>query len=60
MTIIPALALAVSAMAQSIRVEAPNLVASDEQFNIAFVVDGENAPSDFQWTPGDDFQLVWG
>lgn len=47
-------------MAQSIRVEAPNLVASDEQFNIAFVVDGENAPSDFQWTPGDDFQLVWG
>ena len=54
------MALGLTAAAQGIRVEAPNLVASDEQFNISFIVEGENAPSDFQWSPGDDFQLVWG
>ena len=46
--------------AQTIKVQAPNLVASDEQFNLSFTVEGENSPSDFQWSPGDDFQLVWG
>ena len=49
------------ALAQNtIRVEAPNLVASDEQFNVTFVVEGEDSPTDFQWSAGDDFQLVWG
>ena len=53
--------LAIQAFAQStIRVEAPNLVASDEQFNVTFVVEGENAPSEFSWDAGADFQLVWG
>lgn len=51
----------VAAFAQnSIRVEAPNMVATDEQFNVTFTVDGEKAPTDFQWSPGEDFQLVWG
>ena len=44
----------------SIRVDAPNLVASNEQFNVTFVIEGEDSPSDFQWSPGEDFQLVWG
>jgi len=44
----------------TIKVEAPNLVASDEQFNVSFVVEGEETPSDFQWEPGENFQLVWG
>ena len=44
----------------SIQVQAPNMVAADEQFNVTFVIEGENAPSDFQWSPGEDFKLVWG
>ena len=59
--IIALLAAATSAFAQtSIKVQVPNVVAVDEQFNISFVIEGENAPSDFSWSQGDDFQLVWG
>ena len=55
------LAAATAAFAQtSIKVQVPNVVAVDEQFNISFIVEGENAPSDFSWSQGDDFQLVWG
>lgn len=59
--ILCALALASTAWAQaSIKVQAPNLVSVDEQFNVSFVISGENAPSAFEWSAGDDFQLVWG
>lgn len=52
---------AITVLAQeSIQVQAPNVVAADEQFNVTFVIEGENSPSDFQWSPGSDFQLVWG
>ncbi len=44
----------------SIKVDVPNVVGVDEQFNVTFVIDGENSPSDFEWSAGDDFQLVWG
>ncbi len=44
----------------SMRVDAPNVVAADEQFNVTFILEGEDAPSDFQWSQGDDFQLIWG
>ena len=51
----------ISALAQTtLRVEAPNVVAADEQFNVTFVLEGEDSPSDFQWSQGGDFQLVWG
>ena len=43
-----------------IKVEAPNMVGLDEQFNITFIIEGEDSPTDFQWSPGSDFQLVWG
>lgn len=43
-----------------IRVEAPDVVAVNEQFNVTFIIEGEKGPSDFQWSSGDDFQLVWG
>lgn len=46
--------------AQSVKVEAPNLVGADEQFNVSFSVEGEHAPSEFEWAPGDGFRLVWG
>ena len=56
-----ALALALAAPAQtSIKVQAPNLVGLNEQFNVTFIISGDHAPSDFQWEPGNDFQLVWG
>lgn len=54
-------ALAGSLMAQTtIRVNAPNIVAVDEQFNLTFIIEGEHAPSEFVWESGDDFKLVWG
>ena len=52
---------AIIAFAQTeIKVEAPNVVATDEQFNVTFVIEGEDAPSDFQWASGNDFQVLWG
>ena len=55
------LAATLAAFAQStIKVEAPNLVSLDEQFRVAFVIEGESKPKDFQWSAGEDFQLVWG
>ena len=52
---------AIIAFAQTeIKVEAPNVVAADEQFNVTFVIEGEDAPSDFQWASGNDFQVLWG
>lgn len=52
---------AYAAWAQTeIGVEAPNVVAADEQFNVTFVIEGEDNPSDFQWNPGTDFQILWG
>ena len=44
----------------SIQVEVHNIVELQERFNLVFVVEGEHAPSDFQWEPGADFSLVWG
>ena len=44
----------------SIRVEVHNIVELQERFNVVFVVEGEHAPSDFQWDAGDDFTMVWG
>lgn len=44
----------------SIKVEAPNVVGANEQFNVTFIIEGEKSPSDFSWSQGDDFQLVWG
>ena len=44
----------------SIKVEAPNVVAADEQFNVTFIIEGEDNPTDFQWSSGTDFQVLWG
>jgi tetratricopeptide (TPR) repeat protein len=62
--LIALLAAALCALAASaqttIKVQAPNLVGVNEQFNVTFIISGEDKPSDFQWEPGTDFQLVWG
>lgn len=61
LSVILAACVAVQAFAQtSVKVQAPNLVGVNEQFNVTFVVEGENAPSSFEWSEGEDFQLVWG
>ena len=44
----------------SIRVEVHNIVELSERFNLVFVVEGEQAPSEFQWTAGEDVTVVWG
>ncbi len=51
---------AVMSAQNSIKVQTPNVVALDEQFNISFIIEGENSPSSFNWDPGENFQLVWG
>ena len=52
---------AVVAFGQSeIQVEAPNVVAADEQFNVTFIIEGEGNPTDFQWSAGSGFQVLWG
>lgn len=60
LTIFASVLVAAGLHAQNIRVEAPNLVAADEQFNVSFSVEGEHAPSEFEWEPGDGFRLIWG
>ena len=60
-TILIAALVSLAALAQTtIKVQAPNLVGLNEQFNVTFIISGEHAPSDFSWDPGSDFQLVWG
>ena len=54
------IAISFASAQQSIRVDVPDVVAVNEQFNVTFIIEGENNPSDFQWSQGDDFQLVWG
>ncbi|MBR1522264.1 MAG: BatD family protein [Bacteroidales bacterium] len=52
---------AVAAFADpTITVEVHNIVERSEQFNLVFVVEGENSPSDFRWEAGEDFTVVWG
>ena len=59
--VVVALLAALAGWAQtSIRVEVHNIVEVSERFNVVFVVEGEHAPSDFEWAPGDGFTLVWG
>ncbi len=44
----------------SIRVEVHNIVELSERFNLVFIVEGEQAPSDFQWAGSNDVTVVWG
>ncbi len=53
--------MALPLWAQStIRVEVHNIVELSERFNVVFVVEGEHAPSEFEWNAGEDFTTVWG
>ena len=59
--LLAALLMPLFAAAQnSIKVQVPNMVAVDEQFNVTFIIEGEDTPSNFSWEPGAEFKLVWG
>ena len=59
-TIVMALAAFLSYAQTEIQVQVHNVVAEDEQFNVTFIIEGESKSSDFAWSPGEDFQLLWG
>ena len=44
----------------TMRVDVPNVVAADEQFNVTFVIEGDENPKEFSWDQGNDFRLIWG
>lgn len=50
----------VAAAQTTMRVDVPNVVAADEQFNVTFIIEGDENPAGFSWSQGDDFQLIWG
>ena len=60
LTTVILLAAAVAFAQTSINVEVPNVVAADEQFNVTFIIEGEDSPTDFSWSSNDDFQVQWG
>lgn len=60
LTVLSVLTAFVAFAQSSINVEAPNVVATDEQFNVTFIIEGENSPTDFAWASNDDFQIQWG
>ena len=55
---------AISALAlqaqTGIQVQTHNVVAVDEHFNVTFIIEGEAKITDFTWSPGEDFELLWG
>ena len=58
--VIAAALVSLGVWAQSIKVEVHNIVEAGERFNLVFVVEGENAPSDFNWEAGSGVTVVWG
>ena len=53
------LATILSSAQTSIQVQTHNVVSLDEQFTVSFVIEG-NRPTEFEWEPGDGFNLLWG
>lgn len=60
LTAVAAMAAIVAYAQTEIRVEVHNVVALDENFNVTFIVEGEESPRDFSWSAGDGFQVLWG
>lgn len=53
------LATILSSAQTSIQVQTHNVVSLDEQFTVSFVIEG-NRPTEFEWEPGEGFNLLWG
>ena len=59
-TLVAALSALVAYAQTDIKVEVHRVVEVGEQFNVTFIIEGENSVSDFSWSPSEDFQLLWG
>ena len=59
-TLIAALSAFIAGAQTDIKVEVHRVVEVGEQFNVTFIIEGEDKVSDFTWAPSDDFQLLWG
>ena len=59
-TIFAALSALVTYAQTDIKVEVHRVVEVGEQFNVTFIIEGENKVSEFAWEPSSDFQLLWG
>ena len=59
-TVLAALSAFVAYAQTDIKVEVHRVVEAGEQFNVTFIIEGENKVSDFSWEPSADFQLLWG
>ena len=57
-TLAAALSAIVAYSQTDIKVEVHRVVEEGEQFNITFIIEGENSVSDFSWTPSEEFQLL--
>ena len=60
LTLLAVFAAFVTYAQSDIKVEVHRVVSEGEQFNLTFIIEGENSPSDFTWNPTDDFQVLWG
>ena len=59
LVILMSLVTVLSSAQTSIQMQVHDVVTADEQFTVSFVIEG-NRPSEFQWEPGEDFELLWG
>ena len=55
-----ALAAVIASAQTNIQVQTHKVVALNEQFNVTFIIEGESRTTDFTWSPGEDFTLLWG
>ena len=60
MTVLLAASAVILQAQTAIQVQTHNVVAADEHFNVTFIIEGEGKITDFNWSPGEDFQLLWG
>ena len=59
-TLLAAMTALASNAQTDIRVEVHRVVEVGEQFNVTFIIEGEDKVTDFTWEPSSDFQLLWG
>lgn len=59
-TLLAAMTALASNAQTDIKVEVHRVVEVGEQFNVTFIIEGEDKVTDFTWEPSSDFQLLWG
>ena len=59
-TLLAAMTALASNAQTDIKVEVHRVVEVGEQFNVTFIIEGEDKVTDFTWEPSSDFQPLWG